>query len=422
MKLTKKQISYFKKTIIYLFSFLGALGTGIQNYMAVVALFKELIEGSIKLTKVGLGILHGLAIGVGGVCSTVVNFCLNVELLESFMQRLTGKKPMPKLHGWQKFRYWFGSGVFIVTGILFGLTALAVSATGPLAILAIAVGVLVAGIMVIQELETWLESFDEENNERKSLWEMFLAWKESLTKSKFLGILIAVGNVVALSLLFTAGLATFFIATVGVPFLPAIIVAFVVAFTGGAFTEFYFYNRFISKFCDNFAANMKKFWESKYSPLGLVTASTNGVVNGILGYVGIMLLAALLISASVVMPPSGIMIGVIATAAVFAGLASFILGLDFWQKKFGKKEEPLKQKKIVYQFGKNTKEISAGLLEKPAKQAEVTAAVVTSAVASNLPKAKPASGKPFLRFLGKKAAKSGKATVAHPAYAFGSKR
>lgn len=318
-----------KKIGIYIVSVLGAAGTGLQNYMAVATLIKSMMTSAFAVSKAGVGIIHGLALSLGGICSGVANVCINIELLENFVERIT-QKPRPKLVGWQRFRYWFGSGVFIFTGVLFGLTAFAFGPIGPLAALGIAAGVFVAAIMAIQELETWLESFDnQKEGNKKSLKDIFKEWKASLTKSKCLGIAIAVGNVVALSLLFTMGLGSFLMG-VGVPALPAIITAFTFAFTGGAFTEFYFYNRFLSSFCNNIKENWQKFWQAKHPLIGLVCGAVNALVNGVLSYVGIMMITGLLVTAGIAVPPLGVVIAVAASVAVCAGLASFILGIDFW--------------------------------------------------------------------------------------------
>ena len=142
-----------------------------------------------------------------------MNFFVNVDLLESFIERLFGKpnpeKPKPKLTAWQTFWLWLGSGVFIATGLLFGLTAIAFGSIGALAAISIAAGIFVAAIMIIQELETWLQSFDDEKENAKSIKQIINEWVASLTKDKLLGVAIAVGNVLALSLLFTFGLASF---------------------------------------------------------------------------------------------------------------------------------------------------------------------------------------------------------------------
>jgi hypothetical protein len=331
-----------KKFGIYLVSLLGAAGTGLQNYMAVAALIKDLMDGAFAATKAGLSIIHSIALAFGGLCSGLVNFCINIGLIENFLERIT-KKKKPDLKGWQKFRYWFGSGVFVITGLLFGLTALAFGPVGALAAVSIAAGIFVAGIMTIQELETWLESFDDKEEtiidangqkktiikKKKSLKELFIEWKSSLTKRKVVGLVIAVGNVVALSLLFTLGLASF-LTGVGVAALPALIIGAVVAFTGGAFTEYYFYNRFLSDFCENIKEKWKAFKETKYPALGMASGIINALVNGVLSYIGIMMITTLLTAASIAMPPIGIVIAITAIAATFAAVASFILGLDFW--------------------------------------------------------------------------------------------
>lgn len=320
-----------KKMGIYTVSTLGALGIVVQNFMAVSSLVKDVMSASFAASKAGLGLSYGIAATLGGMCSGLVNLFINVDLLKSFYKRLT-KKKRPELKGWEKFRYWAGSSVFVITGILFGLTAIAFGPVGVLAAIGIASGIFVAVIMMIQELETWLESFDDKKNkEPKTIKELFFEWKASLTKGKVLGVVIAIGNVVALSLLFTVGLASFLMSA-GVAALPALIVGAVVAFTGGAFTEFYFYNRFLSEFCHSISDKWQKIKNSKYYGLGIAAASLNAIVGGVLSYVGIMMLPAILIAAGVAVPPLGVLMAVAIVASIFAAAASFVLGVDFWQR------------------------------------------------------------------------------------------
>ncbi len=329
---TSKKI---KKAGIYIVSLLGAAGTALQNYMAVIALFQAIAQGTATLSKSIWALLHGIAISFGGVCTGVVNLCINVELIESFIDRFVQNNFPKDLKGARKFRFWFGCAVFIVTGILFGLTALAFGPIGTLAAIGIAAGLFVSVIMVMQELETWFRSFKT----NKPLKDIFTDWKKSLTKGKIVGIAIAVGNVVALSLLFTLGLASL-LTYVGVAALPAFIIGLSVAFTGGAFTEFYFYNEFLSDFCDKIKERWKEFKTTPYPVLGAAISIINASINGILAYTGIMMITGLLTAASIAVPPIGVMIAIAATAAVFAGTASLILGVDFWISRFKKKEEP----------------------------------------------------------------------------------
>jgi hypothetical protein len=324
--MTLKQLS------VKILSLLGAAGTALQSYMAVAGFIQGLLHVAFAASRAGIGLTHGLAAVLGGFCTGIINFSINTELLDSFIHRIL-HKPSPELSGWQKFRYWLGCGVFILTGILFGLTAIAFGPTGPLAIVSLTAGIFVAIIMMVQELETWLESFDNPDNlPKKSLKELFYEWKNSLNNGKLLGFVISIGNVVALSLLFTVGLCTFFTG-MGVAALPAVAISFGLAYTCGAFTEFYFYNRFLSAYCDKFSDNWKKLMEGPYPYLGIACAATNAVVNGILAYVGVMMIISLLAAASLAVPPLTVMIGIAATLAVFAGAASGILGMNFWLKK-----------------------------------------------------------------------------------------
>lgn len=312
-----------KNSFIYIISALGAIGTGLQNYMASIALINNLATG-----HTAFALCQGLAIGLGGICSGLVNFFINKELLKNFWKRINGKyhQPQPTLTDWQTFKKWFGCAVFIATGILFGMTAFAFGPIGPLAAISIAAGFFVACIMIIQELETWLESFDAKSEDTLN------AEQETPSSAgKITGHIIALGNVIALSLLFAFGLGTFFIC-IGMPALPAIILSFGIAFTAGAFTEFYFYNYFISSFCEKIQTKWQAFWMSNHSPLGLTISAINAVVNGVLSYVGIMSAVSLLTAASIAIPPVGIIIAIAAIVSTFAAAASFLLAIDFWKR------------------------------------------------------------------------------------------
>lgn len=341
----------FKKLWVYPVSLLGAIGTGLQSYMGVTTFIQGLMTVSFAAGRAGLGIVHGIAAVLGGLGSTLANFCINIELLEDFYERVT-KKPKPKLSGWQKFRYYAGTAVFIGTGILFGLTAVAFGPAGPLAVLGIIAGIFVSAIMVIQELETWLASFDKAEDVKKPLSQIFKEWKNSLTKGKAFGLAISIGNVFALSLLFTIGLGSFFMG-VGVPALPALLVSAAVAFTGGAFTEFYFYNRFLSNFCDKIKEKWQAVKNSKYPSIGLTCAAANALVNSALAYAGVFMITTLLAAASIAVPPLGALIAVATVTALFSGAASFILGLDFWIRNSTKLTNYFKKEKKMEQNGEN---------------------------------------------------------------------
>jgi MFS family permease len=325
------ELSVFERGGVYLISLLGATGLAFQNTIAVMQLLQSIGRGALVATRLGVAFVHTLSIVLGGLCSGLVNFCVNIGLLENFFKRLKAKKDRSTFTRWQQVQYWLGSAVFVVTGALFGMTAFAFGSVGALAIAGAVAGIFFAVIMTIQELETWLKGFDalKKEQEKKMISEQLKTWWASLTKAKLLSLVISVGNVIALSFLFTVGMSAFLMG-VGVPALPALIVGLVVAFTGGAFTEFYFYSGFLCDFCTNFKNKWKVFKETAYPVLGLIAGILNAAVNGVLSYVGVMLLTSFLVVAGVGCPPLGVMIGIAVTAAVFASAASFILGLDFW--------------------------------------------------------------------------------------------
>jgi hypothetical protein len=400
----KKKGYVFIMIVVPLLAFLGAAGIGFQNFSA----FSEVLVMSLHLST---GNAFALAIVAGGICSTVVNFCLNAELLHNFYKRIT-KKPLPALSTAEKFQYSIGMFVFIITGILFGLTAFSVAGAGGLSalgwsgILAIAVGVFVSIITIFQELETWLESFDnviaieiykkwqkleqdkdnalnvtaevnkllaklqklnetleeqalnDKNTEiQKTLKQLKLGnksaviaelkklqtdveavelngsplyslekWLKKLNIARFIGFVISLGNVMALSLLFTIGLTTF-LTHLGVAALLALIIGFSVAFTAGAFTEFYFYQGFLTNFCDNIEKRWKDLFNTKNWGVGVLTVAVNGMINAVLAYFGVQMLETLFLSAGIAVPA---LLPLAIVSAVFAGLASLLLGTDFW--------------------------------------------------------------------------------------------
>lgn len=309
-------MQYIKNMSAYLIALLGAAGSALQNFMAVV-----LFLG--RTTSLASFFIN-LSAGVASVCSGLVNLCINIDLLNSFADRLTGEKATYPGKGWQRFSFYAGSLIFITTGILFALTAIAFGPAGPLAMLGIIAGVFVGLIMMIQELETWLKAFNEEH-EYVSFWEGLTNWWHHLTLGKAMGTFIALGNTLALSLLLTSGLGLFLMGF-GVPIVTALIVGFSIAFTVGAFTEFYFYNKFLSDFCHDFTTKCKALLDSDYAFVGVVSIIINAGVNTALCYAGVFMLSGFAASASLAFPPLGLAI----IAAGFGGLASLLLGADFW--------------------------------------------------------------------------------------------
>jgi hypothetical protein len=322
-----------KKGLAYFIAVLGALGGALQNYIAVNLFLKGIVGGALSLSHIFAGFRQVMALGFGGVCSGMVNFFINVDLLEGFLERLTRNKPGTPLQGWVKFSYYAGIFVFVVTGLLFGMTAFTLGMATPMAAFAVVSGVFVAIIMTIQEVETWLQGFDDPKTPAKrNLRDMFLEWKSSLTPGTMLGHVIAAGNVVALSLLFTLGLAEVLIA-LQVAALPALIIGISISFTFGAFTEFYFYNFFLAKFCDQLIKNWHAMKATVYAPFGLFFIASNAVVNAALTYSGVGLLTGLLVATGIGLPPVGIIIVLGAVSAFFSGSASLLLGMDFWIRK-----------------------------------------------------------------------------------------
>lgn len=338
------------KKLVYVLSLIGALGSALQNFMALMDFLKDLIQILLWLHKISMNLLYGAAIVLGGLCGGVVNFCLNVELLESFFKRFVGeeRKTRPTLDGWQEMRYWGGLAIFIITGILYGLTALAFGPVGVLVLFGIAAGLFVAGIMMVQEIETWLESFDDVEYNKLSLTQKFGGWLKNLTPGKVVGLAVAVLGVAGLSLMFAYGL-TLFLATVGLPLLPALLVGIGVAFTAGFFTEFYFYNRFVGDYIASLKENLIAFSETKAAPVGFTLALVNAAVNGVAAYyVMTHLLPMVLLAASIAAPPLLLATAGIGMLVLGVVLMSFFLGLNFWQRSMKReKSADASQEKAV---------------------------------------------------------------------------
>lgn len=321
--------SLFSEGELYFFSrglaALGAAGVALQNYPAVVLFFNGLAQGIIPASHWLNVSIQLAAFGTGGLCSGLVNYWMNVELLEGFFQRITGNESYAyqKLNTlWQQLQFFGGIFVFLVTGLLFGLMAFTFAMEGPLATLSIAAGLFVAAIMTIQEIETWLSSYDQTRSVETNL----TLWQQC---GQWIGYIIAVGNVFALSLLFTLSLAQALMAMQVAAF-PALIAGLAIGFTFGAFTEYFFYNYYLSDFCQNFAENWTRMQAIPQAWLGFLSVSINAFVNCALTYAGVELLSGLLVAAHIALPPVAAITALAVFSALFAGSASFILGLAFW--------------------------------------------------------------------------------------------
>lgn len=315
---SRSSVIYYCLSIVI--SALGALGVALQNYLAVEIFLKGLLSGG----KWVSGFIKSVSIGSGGIASGMVNFWMNVSLLEGFFARMTSNKDYhyKTLSTLEKVQYFGGIFVFVVTGILFGLMAFAFGLEGPISILAVAAGVFVSMIMTIQEVETWLKSYNPLKIEEEAL--------SGLQKlGKACGHIIAIGNVLALSLLFTLGLAESLM-MMQIAAFPAFVIGVAVAFTFGAFTEYYFYNFYLADFCKDFYKNCQLMRANNHPVLGLLCVSTNAFVNAALTYSGVGLLTGLLVTAGIGLPSIAVITGLSVVSAFFSGSASFVLGMDFW--------------------------------------------------------------------------------------------
>lgn len=307
---------------------LGAVGVALQNYPAVEIFVQGVLKGIIPLNRWSLGMMQALSFTTGGLCSGLVNFWMNVELLEGFFKRINSNEEYQylRLNNWEKFQYFSGVFVFVVTGVLYGLMAFTFAMEGPLATLSISAGLFVAGIMTIQELETWFASYDKKEAEVDGV----LSLMQQL--GQYVGQMIAVGNVAALSLLFTLSLAQSLMA-LQMAAVPALAIGFAVAFSFGAFTEYYFYHFYLANFCKNFGTNLNRMAALHNAYIGFLCVCTNAFVNGALTYAGIELLMGLVITANLACPPLAAIIALASGCSFFAASASLMLGMDFWVRQ-----------------------------------------------------------------------------------------
>ena len=311
----------------YALSAAGALGVAVQNYGAVLDLLNGAIPASMHATR----LIQLTALGAGGICSGLVNYKMNIGLLNDFYISMTDtesdqykkrRETYKALSPEDKITYHRGIFVFSVTGVLFGLMAFTFASTGPFAILSVALGLFVAAVMTIQEIQTWINSYNQsDDNEEELTFGQLIG--------KYIGHFIAVGNVIALSLLFTLSLAQSLMA-LSVAATPAIIIGLVVAFTFGAYTEYFFYNTYLANLCKNFGDEWHTMMNTPYALLGLLCISTNAFVNVALTYSGLELLTALFVTAGITLPSLPVIVGLSVASAIFAGLASFIVGMAFW--------------------------------------------------------------------------------------------
>lgn len=309
-------------------SALGALGVAVQNYQAVFIFMNSLTSSTLAASQLLDLMVQATAVTTGGICSGLVNYWMNVELLGRFSKRMTSNQDyqfnqLSTL--WEKIQYFLGITVFVVTGILWGLVAAVLAGAGPLAVLSTAVGFFVSGVTIVQEVETWLVKYDKYLKEKNSLT---FEPRSTLTTGEKIGYIISFGNAIALSLIFTISVAQTLI-VLHVAALPALLIG-LTAFPLGAFTQSCFYNCFLPEFFMNFGDKWTQLRNTPQAWLGLLTVSINALVNGALAYSYFELLIALLLAAHIALPPMILMTAAMTILTTFAAIASFIVNLGFW--------------------------------------------------------------------------------------------
>ncbi len=328
----------------WILSILGALGIAFSNYTGLASLLQTIANGALAATKVGLGFLHGISIAAGAICGGAMNLIMFRDLLDDFLWRFIKRKdengewtvkPKPEFkNNTSRVKYVVGILAFVLSGLLYGAMAFAISSTSPIAILGIIAGILVGGLSTIQELETWLS--DEEWNKRDP---KAPADPIGTKGTKIFGLTLTTAEVIVLSLLFAAGFVTF-LTHFHVPVIIALTVGSAVAVPTGLFTQKTFYKPSLTRFCNGFRDRFKALkTETKAPGFGLAFAIVNGLVNGALAYVGMsMLIGVIATAVGVAAPPLGAVLAIGIVVAIIAATASMILGMEFWIKKMPKKK------------------------------------------------------------------------------------
>ncbi|MDF1827951.1 MAG: hypothetical protein P1U39_06685 [Legionellaceae bacterium] len=321
----------------YALASLGAFGVAVQNYQAVESFLKSVLP----LSYHGSYAMQATALGAGGVCSGMVNFNMNMGLLSDFSGRWepanydayvnAGYFDYKKASSLDQAKYFGGSFIVIGTGVLFGLMAFTFAMGSPLAMVSLALGLFVTIITMIQELEAWLAAWDPKNGPTTGLPQSFGEW---------CGYIIAVGNVLAFSLMFTLSLAQTLI-LLHVAAVPALAIGAAVSFLFGGFTEYNFYAPYLTKLCGQFGEKWQAMIDSDWALAGLLCMSVNAFVNAALTYATLDLLTALMVSASIALPPVAVITALSVALTVFAGSASFLLGMNFWIGSASKEADEL---------------------------------------------------------------------------------
>ena len=315
-----------------------------------------------------------IALILGGM-NGFVNLLETVELIERILwrgdrnpndgkKRLSIPEILRKLDTRGKqIKFLLGCFAFMLTGGLFiGSGFAIIHGASFLAIVAYIGAILIGVIMIMQELEVWLSKYDDLDKLPKP--------PRSTRKPKtadgavpstklwwWLGWVISAGNVFAVSFLFAYGLSYVVPTLVIGSTLWWVAVFSVLALTAvGGFCEVVFYMSFLPAFCGNFFTPnfkrdkkssrkqlsrwdvLKQKWAKSraYTLVSILSVLGNAAVNLIVFYTTSRLAWAqcfgVLVHLKVMsfFPSGGIVLGLSVSIAAFAGVASAILGLEFF--------------------------------------------------------------------------------------------
>ncbi|CAN5288110.1 hypothetical protein BH10PSE19_BH10PSE19_05840 [soil metagenome] len=330
---------------------LGAVGVGLSNKEAAAS-FPWIESLPFPFNKIVAWSF--------GACSFLINFIINIEAFRSFSEDYTERDDLWADKDGKGSTLWYYAKLtaYFIVGILFGLSAYALSMAGGESTFATVMGVFVGLATPIPECAAVLGDYygvkflftrlrDDlyaiPSNIAQYFKENFGSWKKfgKYVTSNLIPSFIAFINVWGLNLLFALGLITLLLQA----FNP--VTAFVVglSFAGffGYITEQPFYRKSISVFIGLVSNNWYWIKQHKFEfGAVLVLALANGTVNGFACFVGLTggngFAALMAATIGFALPPVGLLV-VAATIAVFIGVVSFLVGTSFWvswrAKKYG---------------------------------------------------------------------------------------
>ena len=271
-------------------SILSGLVSGYQSFIALLEMLKPGVNILFLFRKASTA-MAVLGIGIVSSCNALINFHMGFDLFRNFFRRLfenRNTRPTVEMSTRDKFKYWCGLTLIVINIVLFGcagfVLALTMGCSPAFTVLAVTTGLIGALLNGIQEIETWLEKFENKKDKQKSY---------TLQKSVpanciggFLAFLIAA----SVSAFLTTGLIGAF-AACGFGTLPLLGAAAIACTIGGS-TIFMYYNQYLPKFFGRIRSQCEKFKNSSLTHK--ISVVINAIATGASSYTGLLLLSALI--------------------------------------------------------------------------------------------------------------------------------